>query len=131
MLKFKSGFIRNDKRGTFVEVINSRAWRSIICGEMKSGAIMGNHYHKKTTVFFYLISGSAKINIVNIMTKKTEGVQIAQNEGIILSPNHSHAIIFKTDSSFILGKSQKYQRENPDTYPFIVFEDNPHINRTK
>lgn len=131
MKKFKSGFVREDKRGIFVEAINSRAWKSIIWGAMKKGAVMGNHYHKKTTVFFYLVSGSAEVNIIDVMTKKTEYVQITQNEGIILPPNHSHAIIFTKDSSFIMGKSHTYQKENPDTYPLVVPEAKPQISRTK
>ncbi len=131
MQKFKSGFIRNDKRGTFVEVINSKTWESIIFGEMKRGAVMGNHYHKKTTVFFYLISGSAQVNIINVITKKTKSVKLAQNEGIILSPDHSHSILYITDSSFIMGKSQKYNKENPDTYSFEVPEVKPQISRAR
>ena len=57
---------RVDDRGRFVEVIAGGTWQTIIHGAMKAGALMGNHYHKKTRIYFYLIEGSADIDIVRV-----------------------------------------------------------------
>ena len=38
------GFERRDGRGIFREVINGFDARSLVCGEMKAGAVLGRNY---------------------------------------------------------------------------------------
>ena len=44
-------FERSDERGTFQEILNDGRWEALIRGSMKAGAVMGNHYHKRTSNF--------------------------------------------------------------------------------
>lgn len=116
----KPVFIREDKRGMFSEALNGSRWENASYGVMKKGSIMGNHYHKKTFVYFFITSGSAKVKTINVKTKKVESVKLKAHEGVLLSPNYSHAIQFTEKSSFIMGKSLAYNSKNPDTYEFNV-----------
>jgi dTDP-4-dehydrorhamnose 3,5-epimerase-like enzyme len=113
-------FEREDHRGVFRELLNQDRWESLVCGAMNPGAVMGNHYHKQTTVFFYLTKGSAHIKIVNVETLSAEEFQLEQNEGVILNTLESHGIEFLEPSEFIMLKSLKYDSSNPDTYHFPV-----------
>lgn len=115
-------FTRTDERGTFLEVLNTGHWGSLICGQMNKGAVIGNHYHKKTLVFFFLPEGVVKINIINVETCKRHLVELKKNEGVILKVNESHAIRFLEDSEFVMLKSIRYNPDDPDTFPFIVEE---------
>ena len=118
----KPTFERSDKRGLFVEILNGIKLKNLSYGAMKKGAVMGNHYHKKTKVVFFLTGGLAKVDLLDVETGATETVTIEKNEGIELPSGNSHAIRFLENSSFIMGKSEKYDSENPDTYELTVPE---------
>lgn len=118
--KIKPVFIREDKRGVFSEALNGSRWENASYGVMKKGSIMGNHYHKKTSVYFFITSGSARVKTINVKTKKVESLKLKTHEGVLLTPNYSHAILFEEKSSFIMGKSIAYNSKKPDTYEFHV-----------
>jgi len=83
---------------------------------------LGNHYHKETEVFFYLINESAKVDVINVKTKEMETFNLRTNEGVIFKTNYAHAIRFLEESNFMMGKSLPYNSSAPDTYPLEVPE---------
>src|SRR5687767_14650779 len=101
-------FTRTDERGVFTEILNDGRWESLLAGQMKAGAVMGNHYHKETLVFFFLTSGSANIKTLHIDTRVRDEFRLEAQQGVILNPNESHAILFEQDSGFIMLKSLRY-----------------------
>jgi quercetin dioxygenase-like cupin family protein len=113
-------FERCDERGAFQEVLNDGRWEALIRGSMKPGAVMGNHYHKHTVIFFYLTAGAATVKTAHVETGETDEFQLKSGEGAILRINESHAIRFLKESEFIMLKSQKYDSDDPDTYRFVV-----------
>ncbi|MCX6706177.1 MAG: WxcM-like domain-containing protein [Candidatus Woesebacteria bacterium] len=116
----KPNFIREDDRGTFAEFINGDLWKNFSYGKMRSGAVMGNHYHKKTTVLFYLISGSVQVDIFNVKENTLERINLKENEGVTLEPYFSHAIRFLQNGTFVMAKSLKYNNKKPDTFKLVV-----------
>lgn len=118
--KLKPNFIRKDERGIFSEALNEGIWENVAYGKMKRGSVMGNHYHKKTSVYFFITSGSAKIKTIHAKTKKIDSVELNPHEGVLLTPWYSHAILFEKNSSFIMGKSIRYNPKSPDTYELVV-----------
>jgi dTDP-4-dehydrorhamnose 3,5-epimerase-like enzyme len=113
-------FERRDERGTFQEILNDGRWESLIHGNMKSGAVMGNHYHKHTSIFFYLTTGSVTIRTVNVGSGEKDEFHLGPGQGTILQINESHVIRFLKESEFIMLKSHKYDPDDPDTYRFLV-----------
>jgi len=113
-------FSRQDERGTLHELMNSGIWQSIITGEMKSGAIMGNHYHKETEVFFFLFSGALDAITEHVDTKSQDQFSLKAMQGVILNTNESHKLTFTEPSHYLLLKSKPYDPENPDTYHYDV-----------
>lgn len=118
----KPTFERRDRRGRFVEVRNAGPWETVICGTMKPGAVIGNHYHKKTVVFFYLVRGETAVTVVNVKTKRRSRFRLPAGRGVTLQPNESHAIRFRRRSDFLLLKSRRFDPADPDTYEFPVSE---------
>jgi dTDP-4-dehydrorhamnose 3,5-epimerase-like enzyme len=114
------GFVRTDERGTFVEILNGGHWENLIVGRMNTGAVLGHHYHQKTTIFFFLQSGSATIGIVQVQTGQRKQVSLKANHGIVLETNESHAIRFLENSEFFMLKSLRYDPADPDTIPYPV-----------
>jgi dTDP-4-dehydrorhamnose 3,5-epimerase-like enzyme len=116
----KPSFERNDDRGFFQEILNDGHWENLIRGRMNPGAVIGNHYHKKTIIFFYLTSGSVRVKTVNVENGLRDDFALQANQGVLLSVNESHAIRFLEDSEFIMLKSLRYDSTDPDTYSFPV-----------
>lgn len=121
----ESTFIRRDKRGVFVEILNKGIWKNISFGKMKKGAILGDHYHKKTDLFLFIINGRAQIDMVDIKSKKVETMVLKNNQGAFIKRGYFHKVKFLTDSIFIMSKSEKYNPKNPDTYNFFFKEPEP------
>src|SRR5262245_26862986 len=111
---------RRDERGLFQEIVNGPSFAAVSRGRMAAGAVMGNHFHKKTRVFFFLVSGRAVIKTVNVATGATDSFQLAEGEGVFLEPGESHAIRYETDSEFVMLKSLAYDPKEPDTFPYPV-----------
>ena len=113
-------YIREDSRGLFVEIVNTGPWETVISGAMRKGAVMGNHYHKRTRCLMFLTSGAARVEVVAVESGSRSSTRIWAREGVYLEPNHAHAIRFDEDSTFILAKSLSYSENDPDTFPYVV-----------
>ena len=113
-------FERIDDRGIFREILNDGHWEALICGRMKPDAVMGNHYHKKTVIFFCLTSGSAEIATIHVENGEKDAFLLKSGQGVILNTNESHAIRFIEESDFVMLKSVRYNAADPDTYQYIV-----------
>ena len=114
------GFERKDERGVFLEVLNGFEARTFVCGAMKAGAVLGNHYHRKTRVFFYLTRGAAEVRIVNVATGERVSFELDGNQGCFFEVNESHAVRFTKDGDFVMLKSLAYDPHDPDTFSHPV-----------
>src|SRR5437870_13894486 len=113
-------FERRDDRGVFREVLTGFPAGTVVCGRMNAGAVMGNHYHRRTRVFFYLFAGEADVRTVDVETGAKEKFRLEANRGVYFEPGESHAIQFGVDSEFLMVKSLPYDPADPDTIAFVV-----------
>jgi dTDP-4-dehydrorhamnose 3,5-epimerase-like enzyme len=113
-------FERRDSRGIFREILAGFPAGTVVCGQMGAGSVMGNHYHRRTRVFFYLLSGKAGVRTVDIETGASDRFLLAENQGVLLEPGESHAIRFLVDSDFLMLKSLPYDAQDPDTFAHPV-----------
>ncbi len=113
-------FIRKDERGLFVEVLNEGPWETIIHGSMKCGAEMGPHYHRECRAYFYLINGSARVQVRHLIDDSTEDVALGPQQGIYFLPFETHLIRYLENSDFLLLKSFRYSDDDPDIFPSPV-----------
>lgn len=113
-------FERRDERGVFREILAGFPAGNVVSGEMTAGAVMGNHYHRRTRVFFYVLSGGVAISTVNVESRARDEFLLAENEGVFLEPGESHAIRFLVDSRFLMMKSEPYDPADPDTIAYPV-----------
>ena len=117
-----STFERVDERGVFREIVNSGPWETVIHGQMNQNAVMGNHYHRKTQVFFFLTYGAVNIKTIHVESGERDEFTLQANQGVLLRSNESHAIRFLEESGFILLKSHRYNPDDPDTFSYPVPE---------
>jgi len=113
-------FERRDDRGLFSEIVNGFSFAAVSRGRMRVGAVMGNHFHKRTRIFFFLVSGSAAVKTVDVATGATDAFQLSDGEGVYLEPGESHSIRYEAESEFLMLKSLPYDPLDPDTYEYPV-----------
>ena len=113
-------FTRRDERGAFREIVTGFPAQALLSGHMNAGAVMGNHYHRRTRVFFFLQSGGAVVKTVHAETGARDSFKLAAEQGVVLEPNESHAISFTAESEWLMLKSEAYDPADPDTYELVV-----------
>ena len=118
----RADFERRDPRGVFREIARGFPAGAVLCGRMDEGAVMGNHYHRQTRVFFYLASGEASVATEDVRTGERDRFELREGDGVVLEPNVSHAIRYSRPSEFVMLKSRPYSEEDPDTYAYPVEE---------
>jgi quercetin dioxygenase-like cupin family protein len=116
----KPMYVRRDARGTFEELVNTGRWESLISGRMAQGAVMGNHYHDHTIVFFYLLEGQSHIITVDVRTKARHEYDIQAGQGFVFRPSEARAIIHREDVRFLLLKSHRFDPTAPDLIDYPV-----------
>jgi len=115
----KPSFKRVDKRGIFLELVNGGSWGAVNWGNMTKGSLIGNHYHKETELFLFLLKGSAEVIIENIKNEQKQQFNLDSGSGVFFYPYESHAIKFLSDSEFIMLKTH-YDKNDPDIFEHKV-----------
>ena len=110
----KPSFSRKDERGVFNEILNGEIWKSANFGEMRKGAVLGNHYHTGSRLFFFMISGATRIEITHAKTGEKESVKLRPMQGVYFEPFEHHVIHFTEDGRFLLLKSEPFDPKKPD-----------------
>ena len=118
----KPGFERRDPRGRMIEVVNRGPWHSILSGEMTAGAVMGQHYHKRTRILFFIARGRAAIDTLHVETGVRDRIDLHAGEGIVLEPMETHAIRFLDPSEFLMLKSEPFNPKDDDTFAYPIPE---------
>lgn len=113
-------FERRDERGELTEIVAGFPAKTLLAGRMNAGAVMGNHYHRRTRVFFFLRSGAAQVRTLHAETGARDAFALCAGQGVTLETNESHAIRFTAESEWLMLKSEAYDPASPDTYPLPV-----------
>ena len=61
MRKIKNKIMHRDNRGLIVDLLENKRINSITFITQKKGEVRGNHFHKKTTQWNYLIKGKIEL----------------------------------------------------------------------
>lgn len=115
----KPNFISSDERGIFAEVAQGD-WKTLNYALRKKGSIIGNHYHKKFSELIFLISGKAKVKIININTNKKNEFIISARDYFSVNPFEAHALEILEDTEMVMLLSKKFNKNEPDLNPYQV-----------
>ena len=93
-----------DKRGSITDIVEQIDFNGATMIESKKGSIRGNHYHKKTIQYIYLLSGKLKAK-----SKKVDEsmVEVVVQPGDLISHDQLEAQCFEAieDSLFLVLSS--------------------------
>lgn len=93
---FKKKIFR-DTRGIIADVIYKNQINHIGYISSKKNSIRGNHYHKKTSQYNFVIDGIINYYFKTKKQKKIKVIKLKKGDLILTKPNEIHA--FKTVSS--------------------------------
>jgi len=101
MKKIKIKINHRDSRGSIIDLLEKKNINAITLITQKKGKIRGNHFHKKTIQWNYLLKG--KIQLVakkrNASIKK---IILSKGNLVVTSTNESHAIKALKDSEYLV-----------------------------
>ena len=99
IIKLQTSF--SDDRGEIVDLLENEQINAVTLVTFSKGAIRGNHYHKFTTQWNYLLSGRVKL-----MSQDPDGpvVETIMRPGdfVVTEPNVRHALVGLEESSLMV-----------------------------
>ena len=101
MKKIKSKVNFKDTRGKIVDLIEKKNINAITFITQKKGKIRGNHYHKKTIQWNYLLKGKISI-YAKSKNKKVKIITLKVGDLVVTSKNEQHAIKANKHSEFLV-----------------------------
>ena len=91
MKKIKTKINHRDSRGVIINLLEKKKINAITYITQKKGKIRGNHFHKKTIQWNYLIKGRIKVVTKKRNTSVKEMI-LSSGDLVVTSSNESHAI---------------------------------------
>lgn len=124
-----------DHRGDLIQFITQR-WlteHKIALGQVylltfnNVNVVRGNHYHKRSTEVFCLVSGAVQIRLFDIQTRETKDIFLddsgSSRKLITVYPFVTHAIKSLTPNCVLVSlSSEEYTPSSEDKYPYIILE---------
>jgi len=90
-----------DPRGTITDILDNVDLNSVTRITSKKGVARGNHFHKKTTQWLYLLEG--KVRYVSRRGKgKTRSAMMRPGDLACSPPHEAHAVITLEPSTFLV-----------------------------
>lgn len=99
-------FVHADSRRTLKQLLTEDI-KQINHYEAKKGSILGDHFHKITREFFYIIKGTIYYNKLKIINK---------NNLFVVEPGENHCIECLTEVQMMSFLTKAYTKEDPDIF---------------
>ena len=119
----KLGVSFTDTRGSITDILEEITTNHVGLITFNKGAVRGDHYHKKTTQYDYILEGKIKVQIRKL--KKSAPITshiIAQGDLIIIPPGYVHTFTALTESVMI-DCANFPLKQDKDTYRVKSIEE--------
>jgi len=101
MIKIKTKINYKDDRGIIKDLLEKKNINAITHITQKKNKIRGNHFHKKTIQWNYLLKGKIKI-VSKKKSSKAKSILLKKGDLVVTSQNESHAILAIVDSEYLV-----------------------------
>ena len=101
MNKYKLEVSFKDKRGKIVDLISGEKINAITYLSFNKNAVRGNHYHKKTIQWTYVVSGKIRV-VSQKLGKGITKLIIKKGDLIVDEKNESHAMKALENSEIVV-----------------------------
>jgi len=90
-----------DERGEIIDLLENETINAVTLITFRKGAVRGNHYHKQTTQWNYLISGSIKL-VSQVPGEPSVETVMKPGDFIVTGPEVRHALVGLADSELMV-----------------------------
>lgn len=90
-----------DDRGEITDLLENENINAITRITFRKGAVRANHYHKETTQWNYLISGSIKL-VSQVPGEPVVETVMKPGDFTVTGPNVSHALVGLDDADLLV-----------------------------
>jgi quercetin dioxygenase-like cupin family protein len=90
-----------DDRGAIVDLVEGANINAVTFISFTKGAVRGNHYHKQTTQWNYVIKGKIKV-VTQMDDKPPEETILEQGSLLVTMPMEKHAIVGIEESEMLV-----------------------------
>ena len=101
MRKTKKRIIYKDERGLIIDLLERKKINAITYITQKKGKVRGNHFHKKTIQWNYLIKGKIEL-VAKKRNNKPKKIILLKGDLVETSKNEAHATKALKDSEFLV-----------------------------
>ena len=117
MKKIKVTPAVKDKRGVIVDLLQKENINAVTLVSFKKGAVRGNHFHKKTYQWNYVLKGRLRLRVQS-PGKAASGLLMRAGDFVLTGPNEHHALAALEDSELmVFTKGPRGGKEyESDTY---------------
>jgi len=111
----KSAF--EDERGQILDILEDEIIDSVTLISSKKGAIRGNHYHKESVQYTFVLKGRLKL-VTEMPGEEIRTTVIRAGDLVFTPPMEKHALVAEEDSEFLVLTRGPRGGENyeKDTY---------------
>ncbi len=90
-----------DKRGTITDIFTNSPKDHATIIFSKKGTMRGNHYHKKSTQYTFVVSGQLTHLTQKVGQKKIYKHTLKPNDLMISDPGEAHTLVATKDTIFL------------------------------
>lgn len=106
MKKLESEFTHADKRRTLTQLFTAPV-AQVNSYKAHRGSVLGDHYHKETTEYFYVVRGVIRYNKEKILTT---------GDIFVVEPPERHEIRCMTDVTLMSFLTKPFTKQEPDIF---------------
>jgi len=90
-----------DERGRIIDILEKEIVEYVTLISSKKGSIRGNHYHKESMQYIFVLKGSLRL-LTQMPGEKIETVLIKSGDLVFTPPMEKHTVIALEDSEFLV-----------------------------
>lgn len=98
-------FVHKDDRRKLTQLFTADI-KQINVYECEPNVVLGNHYHKQTIEYFYILDGEIESN----------GKTMVDGDLFVYHPEQVHTIVTRTACRFMTFVTKEFDKENPDLW---------------
>ena len=98
--------VHEDERRRITQLFTANI-KQVNVYDAKKGSVLGNHYHKETDEYFYIVRGTVMYNESRIFET---------GDLFVVYPQEMHTISCLTDTKFMTFLSRPYKEDDKDIW---------------
>lgn len=108
-------FVHTDPRRSLKQLLTADI-KQVNVYNVSTNSVLGNHYHKETTEYFYVVKGSIFLELHDMKTGQETRRIFTNGDMFAVHPYEVHKIECFSEAKIMTFLTKEFTQENPDLY---------------